>query len=181
MVYTCIIHFLLVDICIFVHFTTGVMVAVVFVINLLKRHPNCRVLLHRKNTEEIELPSGEDPYDMTQQDPASSNALDSCLWELKVCSSVNSQSSMLYTLGAHVVLLLCHQLLVPHEQSLTSHFLPAVSELVKKVLTPETVLSDVELDLDKYLDNDHKQVTRHHTLCQFYIIMHACMHMWLLW
>ena len=104
MVHT-LIHLLLVDIiCVSVHSTTGVMVAVVFVINLLKRHPNCRVLLHRKNVEEIELPSGEDPYDMTQQDPASSNALDSCLWELKVCSSVNSQSSMLYTLGAHVVL-----------------------------------------------------------------------------
>ena len=30
---------------------TGVMVGVVFVMNLLKRHPNCRVLLHRSNSE----------------------------------------------------------------------------------------------------------------------------------
>ena len=30
---------------------TGVMVAVVFVSNLIKRHPNCSVLLHRKNAQ----------------------------------------------------------------------------------------------------------------------------------
>ena len=58
--------------------------AVVFVINLLKRHPNCRVLLHRKNAQQYVPASGEDPYDMTQEDPACSNALDSSLWELKV-------------------------------------------------------------------------------------------------
>ena len=29
----------------------GVMVASVMVMNLIKRHPNCRVLLHRSNTE----------------------------------------------------------------------------------------------------------------------------------
>ena len=58
--------------------------AAVFVVNLLKRHPNCRVLLHRKNADEFGYAAGEDPYDMDQKDPASSNALDSCLWELKV-------------------------------------------------------------------------------------------------
>ena len=62
----------------------GVMIAVVFVINLLKRHPNCRVLVHRKNADELTYPSGEDPYDMDQEDPANCNALESCLWELKV-------------------------------------------------------------------------------------------------
>ena len=31
----------------------GVMVAVVFVSNLVKRHPNCRVLLHRANADGI--------------------------------------------------------------------------------------------------------------------------------
>ena len=30
---------------------TGVMVAVVLVSNLIKRHPNCSVLLHRKNAQ----------------------------------------------------------------------------------------------------------------------------------
>lgn len=66
-----------------VHYA-GVMVATVFVANLLKRHPNCRVLVHRKNADEFSYVSGEDPYDMDQEDPANCNALDSCLWELKV-------------------------------------------------------------------------------------------------
>ena len=60
------------------------MVATVFVINLLKRHPNCRVLLHRKNAEELCYPSGNDPYDIEEDDPADCSALDSSLWELKV-------------------------------------------------------------------------------------------------
>ena len=65
---------------------TGVMVAAVFIVNLLKRHPNCRVLVHRKNADEFSYATGEDPYDMDQEDPANCNALDSCLWELKVCA-----------------------------------------------------------------------------------------------
>lgn len=72
--------------------------AVVFVSNLLKRHPNCRVLLHRKNADEY---VGEDPYDMTQEDPACSNALDSSLWELKVTG--HSISCSCYT-TCHAVL-----------------------------------------------------------------------------
>ena len=55
--------------------------AVVFVTNLLKRHPNSKVLVHRKNAEEY---TSEDPYDMAQEDPAHCNALESCLWEFEV-------------------------------------------------------------------------------------------------
>ena len=66
---------------------SGIMVAVVLIVNLLKRHPNCRVLVHRKNVEDSSGVSyDEDPYDMSQEDPANSNALESSLWELKVCS-----------------------------------------------------------------------------------------------
>lgn len=46
-------------------------------------------------------------------------------------------------------------------QTLASHFLPAVSELVNKVMTPETVFSDIELDLNKYLDIDDDQVSHY--------------------
>ena len=52
------------------------------VTNLIKRHPNCRVLLHRANVEECTLTS--DPYDLEAPDPVDSHALESCLWELKV-------------------------------------------------------------------------------------------------
>lgn len=50
--------------------------------NLIKRHPNCRVLLHRTNMEDCTLT--HDPYDLDEPDPADSHALESCLWELKV-------------------------------------------------------------------------------------------------
>ncbi len=55
------------------------------VTNLTKRHPNCRVLLHR-TTEPTEDGSHmtHDPFDLYENDPAKSNALESSLWELKV-------------------------------------------------------------------------------------------------
>ena len=35
----------------------GVTVALIFIVNLLKRHPNCKVLLHRKNDEGLKIAS----------------------------------------------------------------------------------------------------------------------------
>ena len=37
--------------------------------------------------------------------------------------------------------------------------MPAVSKLIKDVLTPETIFSSNELDLNKYLDIDEDQVS----------------------
>lgn len=51
------------------------------VTNLTKRHPNCRVLLHRNNAEDFSVTS--DPFDFNEPDPAECHALESCLWELK--------------------------------------------------------------------------------------------------
>ena len=64
----------------------GVVLAVVMVTNLTKRHPNCRVLLHRATASEAEDGSHvtHDPFDLSECDPAKSNALESTLWELKV-------------------------------------------------------------------------------------------------
>lgn len=59
--------------------------AVVLVTNLTKRHPNCRVLLHRTNAEDYSITS--DPFDPDTADLAESHALESCLWELKVYAS----------------------------------------------------------------------------------------------
>ncbi|XP_036907733.1 nucleolar complex protein 4 homolog [Sturnira hondurensis] len=50
-----------------------------FVCNLLRRHPACRVLVHRPQGPELDT----DPYDPDEEDPAKSRALDSSLWELK--------------------------------------------------------------------------------------------------
>ncbi|XP_004385070.1 nucleolar complex protein 4 homolog [Trichechus manatus latirostris] len=50
-----------------------------FICNLLRRHPACRVLVHRPQGPELDA----DPYDPGEQDPARSCALDSSLWELQ--------------------------------------------------------------------------------------------------
>ncbi|KAM9194469.1 nucleolar complex protein 4 homolog isoform 2-T2 [Dugong dugon] len=50
-----------------------------FICNLLRRHPACRVLVHRPQGPELDA----DPYDPREQDPARSCALESSLWELQ--------------------------------------------------------------------------------------------------
>ncbi|XP_007953225.1 nucleolar complex protein 4 homolog [Orycteropus afer afer] len=50
-----------------------------FICNLLRRHPACRVLVHRPQGPELDV----DPYDPEEQDPAKSHALESSLWELQ--------------------------------------------------------------------------------------------------
>ena len=54
---------------------------VVMVTNLIKRHPNCKVLIHRKVGSESK---GEDPFIDSEKDPVKTRALDSSLWELEV-------------------------------------------------------------------------------------------------
>ena len=75
-------------------YNIGVVLAVVMVINLTKRHPNCRVLLHQAaaTTTTCDDPPPEDgshvthgdPFDLYEADPAKCNALESSLWEFKV-------------------------------------------------------------------------------------------------
>ncbi|EHH66850.1 hypothetical protein EGM_03915, partial [Macaca fascicularis] len=50
-----------------------------FICNLLRRHPACRVLVHRPHGPELDA----DPYDPGEKDPAQSRALESSLWELQ--------------------------------------------------------------------------------------------------
>ncbi|XP_066227331.1 nucleolar complex protein 4 homolog isoform X1 [Saccopteryx leptura] len=50
-----------------------------FICNLLRRHPACRVLVHRPRGPELDA----DPYDPDEEDPAKSRALESSLWELQ--------------------------------------------------------------------------------------------------
>lgn len=49
------------------------------IINLLIRHPNCQVLVHKASSEAFL----DDPYDEDEQNPAESKALASSLWEVK--------------------------------------------------------------------------------------------------
>ncbi|XP_066116976.1 nucleolar complex protein 4 homolog isoform X2 [Saccopteryx bilineata] len=50
-----------------------------FICNLLRRHPACRVLVHRPRGPELDA----DPYDPAEEDPAKCRALESSLWELQ--------------------------------------------------------------------------------------------------
>ncbi|XP_060930600.1 nucleolar complex protein 4 homolog [Limanda limanda] len=58
----------------------ALLIVLPFIYNLIRRHPSCRVLIHKPNTED-ETP--EDPYLMDEEDPAQSCALESSLWEIK--------------------------------------------------------------------------------------------------
>ncbi len=78
----------------------GCISAMIFIWNLLQRHPECRILIHRPQKEDkrllllgvtnveetapLEECQGYDPYDMKEKDPLKAKAMDSCLWELTV-------------------------------------------------------------------------------------------------
>ncbi|KAI5612852.1 nucleolar complex protein 4-like [Silurus asotus] len=59
---------------------TGLLIVLPFICNLIRRHPSCRVLIHRPSAD------GEmcsDPYVLEEEDPAQCHALESSLWEIK--------------------------------------------------------------------------------------------------
>ncbi|XP_036385719.1 nucleolar complex protein 4 homolog [Megalops cyprinoides] len=51
-----------------------------FICNLIRRHPACRVLIHRPSASDEPC---DDPYLMEEDDPAHCHALESSLWELQ--------------------------------------------------------------------------------------------------
>lgn len=62
------------------------MVAIRFVYNLLKRHPTCKVLIHR-DWDDTAPAIRSDPYDPDEQDPAKCHAMESSLWETQALLS----------------------------------------------------------------------------------------------
>ncbi|KAI9848637.1 MAG: hypothetical protein M1838_000476 [Thelocarpon superellum] len=70
----------------------GVVVVIPWVYNLLKKHPSCTFMVHRevrgtKANEELRTKRFEDPFDMAQQDPMRTGAIDSSLWEVQMLQS----------------------------------------------------------------------------------------------
>ncbi len=62
----------------------GAMTAIAFIHNLIRRHPGCMVLLDKpaaQGTDDAQS-AGQDVFDMSQEDPAKSRAVESSLWEL---------------------------------------------------------------------------------------------------
>ncbi|XP_042297854.1 nucleolar complex protein 4 homolog [Sceloporus undulatus] len=58
----------------------GLLIVIPFICNLLRRHPSCKVLIHRLDSPAEML---EDPYVMDEEEPSESRALESSLWEIK--------------------------------------------------------------------------------------------------
>uniref|UniRef100_A0A8C1BFF4 Nucleolar complex associated 4 homolog n=1 Tax=Cyprinus carpio carpio TaxID=630221 RepID=A0A8C1BFF4_CYPCA len=56
---------------------TALLILLPFICNLIRRHPSCRVLIHRPSAP------CDDPYVMEEEDPAQCHALESSLWEIK--------------------------------------------------------------------------------------------------
>uniref|UniRef100_A0A8D3BQK9 CCAAT-binding factor domain-containing protein n=1 Tax=Scophthalmus maximus TaxID=52904 RepID=A0A8D3BQK9_SCOMX len=54
----------------------ALLIVLPFIYNLIRRHPSCRVLIHKPKPL-------EDPYLMDEEDPAQCCALESSLWEVK--------------------------------------------------------------------------------------------------
>ncbi|RHZ61658.1 hypothetical protein Glove_346g76 [Diversispora epigaea] len=54
------------------------------IVNLIRRHPSCMVLIHRPSDSISSTSDESDPYDFDEPDPIKSNAIDSSLWEMKL-------------------------------------------------------------------------------------------------
>lgn len=59
---------------------TALLIVLPFICNLIRRHPSCRVIIHRPSAAEEPC---DDPYVMEEEDPAKCHALESSLWEIK--------------------------------------------------------------------------------------------------
>jgi U3 small nucleolar RNA-associated protein 19 len=68
----------------------AIVAIVPFIYNLLRHHPTCTFMIHRKpfppyTTSKENL--GEDPFNMAEKDPQRTGAIDSSLWELETLQS----------------------------------------------------------------------------------------------
>lgn len=68
----------------------AIVTVIPFVYNLLKRHPSCLFMLHRTGYDYNALRERgmQDPFDMEEEDPLKTEAIESCLWELIVGSRI---------------------------------------------------------------------------------------------
>lgn len=67
---------------------SAIVVIVPWIYNLLKSHPMCTFMIHRKALEE-DFEDGEycDPFNMEESDPTMTDAIDSSLWEIHMLQS----------------------------------------------------------------------------------------------
>lgn len=67
---------------------SGIVVVVPWIYNLLKNHPTCTFMIHRKNTlVEKDEEGWGDPFRMEELDPMETDAIESSLWEIQTLQS----------------------------------------------------------------------------------------------
>ncbi|KAF2146733.1 uncharacterized protein K452DRAFT_218400 [Aplosporella prunicola CBS 121167] len=70
----------------------GIVVVVPWVYNMLMKHPACTFMIHRVTRdralkEKIEEEGMDDPFNMDEEDPMETDAIESCLWEIETLQS----------------------------------------------------------------------------------------------
>ncbi|KAL8860126.1 MAG: hypothetical protein Q9178_003390 [Gyalolechia marmorata] len=68
---------------------SGIVVVVPWIYNLLKNHPTCTFMIHRRpeHSDFLEGEGMDDPFDMAESDPMETGAIDSSLWEIHTLQS----------------------------------------------------------------------------------------------
>ncbi|CAH1233676.1 NOC4L [Branchiostoma lanceolatum] len=119
---------------------SSLQVVLVLISNLLRRHPNCQVLVHRSGGEGL----GSDPYDANEPDPAKCKAMDSSLWEVK-----SLQAHFHPDVSQAAVLL--GKPLAPLETDLSQYLELQTSEMFDKDLTSRSDQVPLEFHVPKGL------------------------------
>jgi U3 small nucleolar RNA-associated protein 19 len=70
----------------------GIVVVIPWIYNMFKRHPSCTFMIHREprskeQKEQWDEDGIQDPFDMTEENPMETGAIDSCVWELDTLQS----------------------------------------------------------------------------------------------
>lgn len=114
---------------------TALLILLPFIYNLIRRHPSCRLLLHKPGSDE----PVDDPYLADQTDPAQCRALDSSLWEVKTLQQHHHP-------GVAKAALLVSSPLRHHEDDLSGALETTMSELMEAELQQE--VSSVPLEFE---------------------------------
>lgn len=61
--------------------TSGVVIVIPFIYNLLKRHPTCMIMIHRPDYDKSN--EFQDPFNVEESNPLKTEAINSSLWELE--------------------------------------------------------------------------------------------------
>ncbi|KAL9030565.1 MAG: hypothetical protein Q9196_001326 [Gyalolechia fulgens] len=64
---------------------SGIVVVIPWIYNLLRNHPSCTFMIHRRSEDSAVAMGGgmDDPFDMEESDPTATNAIASSLWEIQ--------------------------------------------------------------------------------------------------